>query len=283
MIDPAEAIEARGGGTTPGIRRPVALSAPSQVRAMVYYLRAYRRTWRASIMSTFINPTLYLLAMGVGLGSFVDKGVNTASLGSITYLQFVAPALAATAAATTATNESLYPIMGAFKWQKTYYAMLSTPLGVGDVLASQLLWIATRIAMAVAAYLVVMAAFGTTLSPWAIAVLPVGILTGMAFSAPLVAYAITQDSENSFALVFRLGLVPLFLFSGVFFPISQLPAAVRWIAYVTPLWHGVALCRDLSLGQVKAGPAAAHLAFLAVFVVVGTLAATRTFRRRLLT
>jgi lipooligosaccharide transport system permease protein len=250
---------------------------------MVYYLRAYRRTWRASIMSTFINPTLYLLAMGVGLGSFVDKGANTASLGGITYLQFVAPALAATAAAMTATNESLYPIMGAFKWQKTYYAMLSTPLGVGDVLASQLLWIATRVAMAVGAYLVVMAAFGATLSPWAIAVLPVGVLTGMAFSAPLVAYAITQDSENSFALVFRLGLVPLFLFSGVFFPISQLPAAVRWIAYVTPLWHGVALSRDLSLGQVEAGPVVAHLAVLAVFVIVGTLAANRNFHRRLLT
>jgi lipooligosaccharide transport system permease protein len=259
------------------------ISAPSQVRAMVYYLRAYRRTWRASIMSTFINPTLYLLAMGVGLGSFVDKGANTASLGSISYLQFVAPALAATAAATTATNESLYPIMGAFKWQKTYYAMLSTPLGVGDVLASQLLWIATRIAMAVGAYLVVMAAFGTTLSPWAIAVLPVGVLTGMAFSAPLVAYAITQDSENSFALVFRLGLVPLFLFSGVFFPISQLPPAVRWIAYVTPLWHGVALSRALSLGQVSAGSALAHVAFLALFVVVGVLMANRNFHRRLLT
>ncbi len=161
--------------------------------------------------------------------------------------------------------------MGAFKWQKTYYAMLSTPLGVGDVLASQLLWIATRIAMAVGAYLVVMAAFGTTLSPWAIAVLPVGVLTGMAFAAPLVAYAITQDSENSFALVFRLGLVPLFLFSGVFFPISQLPPAVRWVAYVTPLWHGVALSRELSLGQVTAGSALMHVAVLSLFVLVGVL------------
>ena len=256
---------------------------PSQVRAMVYYARAYRRTWRASIMSTFINPTLYLLAMGVGLGSFVDKGANTASLGNISYLEFVAPALAATAAAMTATNESLYPIMGAFKWQRTYYAMLSTPLTVGDVLASQLLWIATRIAMAVGAYLIVMAAFGTTLSPWAVAVLPVGILTGMAFAAPLVAFAITQDSENAFAIVFRLGLVPLFLFSGVFFPISQLPPAVRWIAYVTPLWHGVTLCRGLSLGQITAGPALAHLAFLTAFVLVGVVAANRNFHRRLLT
>jgi lipooligosaccharide transport system permease protein len=234
-------------------------------------------------MSTFINPTLYLLAMGVGLGSFVNKGAHTASLSHLSYLQFVAPALAATAAATTATNESMYPIMGAFRWQRTYYAMLSTPLRVGDVLTSQLLWIATRIATAVAAYLVVMAAFGTTLSFWAIAVLPVGVLTGMAFAAPLAAFAVTQETDNAFPLVFRLGLVPLFLFSGVFFPISQLPAGVRWIAYVTPLWHGVDLSRDLALGRLDAATAAMHVLFLSAMTAAGVLAASRTFRNRLRT
>jgi lipooligosaccharide transport system permease protein len=201
----------------------------------------------------------------------------------LSYLQFVAPALAATAAATTATNESMYPIMGAFRWQRTYYAMLSTPLRVGDVLTSQLLWIATRIATAVAAYLVVMAAFGTTLSFWAIAVLPVGVLTGMAFAAPLAAFAVTQETDNAFPLVFRLGLVPLFLFSGVFFPISQLPAGVRWIAYVTPLWHGVDLSRDLALGRLDAATAAMHVLFLSAMTAAGVLAASRTFRNRLRT
>ncbi len=250
---------------------------------MVYFARTYRRTWRGSLMSTFINPTLYLLAMGVGLGSFVNKGAHTASLGHMSYLHFVAPALAATAAATTATNESMYPIMAGFRWQGTYYAMLSTPLGVGDVLVSQLLWIATRIATAVGAYLVVMAAFGATLSPWAIAVLPVGVLTGMAFAAPLAAFAITQDTDNAFPLVFRLGLVPLFLFSGVFFPISQLPGGVRWIAYVTPLWHGVDLSRDLALGRVSAGSAVVHVVFLSALTAAGVFAASRTFQNRLRT
>jgi lipooligosaccharide transport system permease protein len=259
------------------------MATPPSVRAMVYFARAYRRTWRGSLMSTFINPTLYLLAMGVGLGSFVNKGAHTASLDHLSYLQFVAPALAATAAATTATNESMYPIMGAFRWQRTYYAMLSTPLRVGDVLVSQLLWIATRIATAVGAYLVVMAAFGTTLSPWAIAVLPVGVLTGMAFAAPLAAFAITQETDNAFPLVFRLGLVPLFLFSGVFFPISQLPGGVRWIAYVTPLWHGVDLSRSLALGRVSAGSAAVHVLFLSALTAAGVLAANRTFQNRLRT
>jgi lipooligosaccharide transport system permease protein len=177
----------------------------------------------------------------------------------------------------------MYPIMGAFRWQRTYYAMLSTPLRVGDVLTSQLLWIATRIATAVAAYLVVMAAFGTTLSFWAIAVLPVGVLTGMAFAAPLAAFAVTQETDNAFPLVFRLGLVPLFLFSGVFFPISQLPAGVRWIAYVTPLWHGVDLSRDLALGRLDAATAAMHVLFLSAMTAAGVLAASRTFRNRLRT
>jgi lipooligosaccharide transport system permease protein len=252
------------------------------LRTSAYFARAYRRTWRASVAATFVNPLLYLLAMGVGLGSFVNKGPNAAALGHLSYLQFVAPALAATAAATTATGESMYPVLGAIRWQRTYYAMLSTPLGVRDVVVGHLLWMATRVAMAVASYLVVMAAFGAILSPLAIFVLPVGILTGMAFAAPLAAFAVRQQSDNPFPLIFRLGLVPLFLFSGVFFPISQLPAGVRWIAYVTPLWHGVDLSRQLTLGDVSVGSAFVHVAFLSALCGLGVVAAMRNYRVRLL-
>ena len=251
------------------------------LRATGYFARAYARTWRASIMTTFVNPTLYLLAMGVGLGTFVDKGAHTGSLGGVSYLHFVAPALAASAAATTAASESMFPIMGAIKWQRTYYAMLATPLRVGDVLAGHLTWIGVRIATAVGSYLVVMAAFGATPSPEAAAILPVGILTGAAFAAPLVGFAATQDSDGAFSLVFRLGVVPLFLFSGVFFPISQLPAGLRVIAYITPLWHGVALCRALDLGTVTAAGLAGHVAYLVAVTVAGVAVARITFRRRL--
>ena len=251
------------------------------LRATSYFARAYARTWRASIMTTFVNPTLYLLAMGVGLGSFIDKGAHTGSLGGVSYLHFVAPALAASAAATTAASESMFPIMGAIKWQRTYYAMLATPLRVGDVLAGHLTWIGVRIATAVGSYLVVMAAFGATPSPEAAAILPVGILTGAAFAAPLAAFAATQDNDGAFSLVFRLGIVPLFLFSGVFFPISQLPAGMRVIAYLTPLWHGVALCRALDMGTVTAAGLAGHLSYLVAVTVAGVAVARITFRRRL--
>lgn len=252
------------------------------LRATYYFGLAYRRTWRASIMTTFVNPTLYLLAMGVGLGSFIDKAGSTASLGHQSYLHFVAPALAATAAATTAASESMFPVMGAIKWQRTYYAMLATPLRVADVMAGHLLWIGVRIATAVASYLIVMAAFGTTPSWEAVGILPVGILTGTAFATPLAAFAATQDSDGAFSLIFRLGVVPLFLFSGVFFPIGSLPVVLRGLAYATPLWHGVALCRALDAGRATLAGTVGHLAYLVGVTAAGVWAANRTFRRRLL-
>jgi lipooligosaccharide transport system permease protein len=253
------------------------------LRATAYFARAYRRTWRASVMTTFVNPLLYLLAMGVGLGAFVDKAHAGASLGHLGYLRFVAPALAAVAAATTAASEAMFPVMGALKWTRSYHAMLSTPLRVGDLVAGHLTWMMLRVATAVASYVAVMAVFGVLRSPESLAIVPVGILTGAAFAAPLAAFAATQDSEGGFSLVFRLVVVPLFLFSGVFFPLSQLPLALRVLAYATPLWHGVDLCRTLAAGTTTAAGAAEHVAYLLGVASAGVAAARVTFRRRLLT
>ena len=257
------------------------MATPAPVRVASYFSRAYARTWRASIMTTFINPLLYLLAMGVGLGSFINHSGHTGSLGHLSYLHFVAPALAASAGATTAASESMFPVMGAIKWQRTYYAMLATPLRVGDVLAGHLLWIVARVTMAVGSYLVVMAGFGAMASFESIAILPVGVLTGAAFAAPLAAFAATQDSDGAFSLVFRLAIVPLFLFSAVFFPLSQLPEGLRVVAYVTPLWHGVDLCRALALGRATVAGTVGHLAYLVGVTSLGVVAAHRTYRRRL--
>lgn len=232
-------------------------------------------------MTTFLNPVLFLLAMGVGLGSFIDKS-GTAALGHVSYLEFVAPGLAATAAATTAASESMFPVFGAIKWQKTYYAMLATPLEVNDVMIGHLLWIGVRIASAVGSYLVVMAAFGTVSSWEGVLILPAGILTGAAFTTPLAAFAAAQDSDGGFSLMYRLAVIPLFLFSGVFFPLSQLPAALRVVAWITPLWNGVALCRPLANGSVTALGLAGHTAYLAGVTGLGLWAARWTFRRRLL-
>jgi lipooligosaccharide transport system permease protein len=259
------------------------VTTPPWLRAVGYFALSYRRTWRGSMVTTFVTPVLYLAAMGVGLGSFVDKGGHSASLGGLSYLQFVAPGLAATTAATIGASESLFPVMAAIRWQKTYFGMLATPLRVGDVLAGHLIWIAARIASAVAAYLVVMAAFQATRSIDTVAVLPAGVLVGMSFAAPLAAFAAHQENEEAFPLIFRLGLIPLFLFSGVFFPISQLPSGLRVIAYFSPLWHGVDLCRQLTLGQLSPGSVAIHVGYLVGLIAFGLVASTRTFTARLRT
>jgi ABC-type polysaccharide/polyol phosphate export permease len=132
-----------------------------------------------------------------------------------------------------------------------------------------------------AVFLAVMAAFGAVTSPWVLAALPVAVLTGLAFAAPIEAWAITVVKDTSFALVFRFGLIPLFLFSGTFFPVTQLPAWIRPLAYITPLWNGVALCRSLSLGTATVGGTLVHVGYLAALAAVSIAVGNRTYRRRL--
>jgi lipooligosaccharide transport system permease protein len=178
-------------------------------------------------------------------------------------------------------NDAMYPVLGAIKWMRTYLAMLAAPLNVFDVLLGHLAWIATRIAIVVTIYLAVMAAFGTIYSAWAILALPAGVLTGMAFSAPVCAFSATLEKDSGFSTLYRFIVIPLFLFSGTFFPISQLPALLRPVAYATPLFHGVALCRDLTLGHMHLWVDLGHTGYLLLWLLVGYAVARVTFSRRL--
>jgi lipooligosaccharide transport system permease protein len=144
-----------------------------------------------------------------------------------------------------------------------------------------LAWVATRIAIVVSIYLAVMAAFGTIFSFWAILALPVAVLTGMAFGAPMAAFAATLDKDSGFSTLYRFVIIPLFLFSGIFFPISQLPLVLQVVAYISPLFHGVALCRDLTLGTVHLWPDLGHAAYLCLWVGVGYAVGRHTFAKRL--
>jgi lipooligosaccharide transport system permease protein len=271
--------EPRAGGTAAGT--PTVGSAWAMaLREFGAWMGNYKRTWRGSIYSSVLSPVLYLGAMGLGLGSLVDKH-GTASLGGVSYLAFIAPGLLAANAMQTAMMESTYPVLGSVKWRKTYYAAAATPLEPGDVFRGHLLFTTMRLAMNSFIYLVVMAAFGAIDSAWAIVALPVSVLTGLAFAAPLEAYAITRKTEVGFATLFRFGMIPLFLFSGTFFPITQLPAWIRPLAYITPLWHGVALCRALSLGTASLPAAVGHVAYLGALTAAGIVAGNRTYRRRL--
>ena len=250
------------------------------VREFRYWLTNYRRTWRGSIYTSMLSPLLYLGAMGIGLGKLVDAH-GTARLGGLSYLAFLAPGLLAAAAMQAGVEESTYPVLGSVKWRRTYYAAAASPLRPADLFHGHLLFTTMRLAMNSAIFLAVMALFGAVASPWALAALPAAVLTGLAFAAPVEAWAITVTKDTSFALIFRFGLIPLFLFSGTFFPITQLPAWLRPLAYITPLWHGVALCRSLTLGTASLGGALAHVTYLAAVAAVSIAAGNRSYRRRL--
>jgi lipooligosaccharide transport system permease protein len=249
-------------------------------RALRFWLTNYKRTWRGSIYSSVASPVLYLGAMGLGLGTLVDQH-GTARLGGVSYLAFLAPGLMAATAMQTAMGEATYPVLASVKWLKTYQAAAATPLRPADLLRGHLLFTAMRLLMNCAIFLVVMTAFGASQSPWVLATLPVCLLTGLAFAAPIEAFAITRTKDSSFSMLYRFFLIPLFLFSGTFFPISQLPEWIRPVAYLTPLWHGVALCRALSLGVVDPAGALGHVTYLAALALAGVLVAQRTYRRRL--
>jgi lipooligosaccharide transport system permease protein len=253
----------------------------------VVELRAmqYRRTFRASIFSSFLNPVLFLLAMGVGLGTYVDQsGTANQALGGLSYLQFLAPGLLAATAMQAAAFESTFPIMGGLAWQKTFHAMYATPISARDIVLGNLVWIAIRLTSISAIFTIVMTLFGAAASPLILLAIPAAVLTGMAFATPIAAFAATQRTPEKFNAVFRFGITPLFLFSGTFFPLSNLPEMIRPIAWLSPLWHGVELSRQLALGTIGDDPvrAVAHVAILAAIVVLGTWWAYRTVEARLI-
>ncbi len=251
------------------------------IRVLEHQLVVYRTTWRGSVVSSFLAPVLYLLAMGVGLGSIIDPASREAHLGGVSYLAFVAPGLLAAAAMQTAVGESMFPIMAGIKWLRTYHAMLAGPIGVSDLVLGQFLWMALRITMVATAYLATITLFGVVDSPLGLLSPFAALLCGMAFAGPIAAFAATQENDQSFALIFRLAVLPLFLFSGTFFPVSQLPALVQPVAWITPLWHGVQLTRGLVLGTLGGGEAVLHVCYLSVCVAAGWFFAQRTFARRL--
>jgi lipooligosaccharide transport system permease protein len=257
-------------------------NAPS-LRVVETFLLAYRRRWKFNVATTLINPVFFLLGMGVGLGALIDKGQGSGhgSLEGVAYLSFLAPGLLAATAMQVAASESTYPIMARVKWDRIYESMLATPLRVIDVVLGQLGWIALRVLQTSVAFFLVTVLFGAVESPLGVFAVLGAALTGMAMSAPICAWAATRTNDYSMSTVLRFVIMPMFLFSGTFFPVSQLPAGIRAIAYVTPLWHGVDLCRSLSLGDADLVRVAAHVVYLGAFVVVGTLACRITFRRRL--
>jgi lipooligosaccharide transport system permease protein len=243
------------------------------------WLTAYKRTWRGSIFGRFLSPLMFLLSIGLGLGSLVNK--SSGGVDGVPYLQFVVPGIVAAQSMWVAMGESTYPVMGAIRWNAKYLAMLATPVGIDDILFGHLLYVAMQITGATAIFIGVAALFGSFTSWWVLLCLPITVLTGMAFAVPVFAFSARQETDSGFNILFRFIMTPLFLFSGIFFPVSQLPALMRPIAWVMPLWHGVQADRSLALGSPDFAAIAAHAAYLLVVIAVGGWLARRAFTARL--
>lgn len=256
------------------------MATPGSLLVVERNARVYRRTWRGSVISTFMNPILYLLAMGLGLGSLVDAGDGTIQL-DFDYLEFIAPGLLAAATMTTAAGESLFPVMAGMKWTKHYNTALSTPVSSRDLVVGHFGWVAFRILFTAVVFTGVMVAFGTISISRALLVLPPSVFAGLAFAGPITAYGAQLENETGLTTVFRFVITPLFLFSGTFFPIDLLPGWMQPVAYVTPLWHGVETTRAAALGIDTAWHPGLHLAVMLAFLAIGAVIADRFYRRRL--
>jgi lipooligosaccharide transport system permease protein len=242
----------------------------------------YRRTFRASVFGSFGIPVLFLTAMGFGLGGYVDKSAD-AVLHGLTYLQFLAPGLLASTVMQTGSFEATFPILGGLQWNKIFHAMFATPIRPADIVYGNVLWIAFRLSLVGAVFGLVIVLFGASASWLVIFAVPCAVLTGLAFATPIMAFTATQRTPDRFATLFRFGVTPLFLFSGTFFPIESLPSFLQPVAWLSPLWHGVDLCRQLMLGTVAQTPLLAliHALVLVTLTVLGIAAALRTVEGRL--
>ncbi|MGI8999684.1 MAG: ABC transporter permease [Candidatus Limnocylindria bacterium] len=240
----------------------------------------YKRLWHRSLAFGFLQPVLFLTAMGIGIGALLTPA-SLEAFGGVPYIDWLGPGLLAAMSMQTATFESTYPIMNKIMWGRNYEAMLSTPVGIRSILFGELAWATFRIGSLAAVFLVVLVVFGIVRTPLAILAVPFAMLIGTAFAACLIAFTATQKNDVGFSAIFRFVINPLFLFSGTFFPLTNLPEPLRAVAWATPLFHGVELVRGSILDQLDPLTAPLHIAYLLIMFGVGAWFAERTLTRRM--
>jgi lipooligosaccharide transport system permease protein len=260
----------------------MALATPGPVRVAYWHAALFRRLWVTNVLASIIQPLLYLLGLGVGVGSLVNRTSRaTDVLGGVSYVAYISPALMVTTAMALASTESLWPIMGGFIWKRSYYGISATPLGPSDIVGGHALWMSARCVVAAGGVALVLAFFPEA-SDWGlIPGVPVAALTGLAFAMPLMAFSILRKSDEGFAAMNRFVVIPLFLFGGAFYPISQLPGWTQAIVKVLPLWHGVELARAFTVGHIVDSGSLVHVGALLCWIIGGSALAYRFMRRRL--
>ncbi|GAA3701937.1 ABC transporter permease [Zhihengliuella alba] len=247
-------------------------------------LRAMRSYLSVIVAYSIGHPLLYLVAMGIGLASLVDAN-GGGDFGGVDYLTFIVPALLASGAFLAASGEFAWPVMDGFKWHRLYYGPLVTPLQPWQIAAGHTLAVSIRLLSQSLVYYLIVAAFGAVPSGFGILSVLTATLAGLALGTPLMAYAATIKEEKAqFVMIQRFLVMPLMLFSGTFFPLTNLPLFLQWIGWLSPLWHATEIGRVASYGYAEPlWLSVVHVLYLAGLAAGGLALSFRTYRRRLVT
>jgi lipooligosaccharide transport system permease protein len=239
----------------------------------------YRHQW-IIIFSGVFEPIFYLIGIGLGIGGIIEN-LTLPDGREISYVAYVAPALMATAAMNGAVFETIFNVFFKLNFAKIYDGVLATPMGITEIAIGEMMWALMRAALYAVAMFLIMLVFGLVLSPWGLLTVPAALLVAAAFSAAGLAGTAYLRTVNDFDVPMGLIVMPMFLFSGTFFPVEAYPLPIQVFMELTPLYHSINLIRGLSLGVI--GPAQAwDFAYLVVFFAVGMWIAMRQMERKLI-
>jgi lipooligosaccharide transport system permease protein len=250
------------------------LRLKSALRVWQRHFKVYTKLYLSSIALNFVEPVLYLAALGLGLGAYV-KEIN-----GIPYINFIATGIIASSAMFAAVYECTYGTYVRMEYQKTFDAILATPVNLSDLVAGELIWGASKSVLYGSIIMIVISAFGLVVSPLIILTIPLLFVSGLIFAEISMIFVAIVPGIDSFNYFYTLFMTPMFLFSGIFFPIDSLPPLVSKLAFFTPLYHLVNICRSFSAGH----PSAAIWDVVWILAVVLILAPYpfRLMRKRLI-
>jgi lipooligosaccharide transport system permease protein len=257
-------------------RRPLGTAAASW-RLVDRNYRSYIRNW-IFFATGFLEPVLYLFSIGVGVGQLIESFELNGQ--TIAYAAFVAPGMLAASAMNGAIMDSTFNIFFKLKFEKLYDSILATPMRVGDIARGEIIWCLLRGGTYSAGFLVVMVAMGLVESWWAVLALPATLLIGYAFAGAGMALTTFMRSWQDFEYI-QLAIMPMFLFSATFFPVTAFDGVLRWVIEATPLYRGVVLCRELTTGAVS-WDSLISVVYLLAMGTIGLMVVSRRLGKMLL-
>lgn len=253
-------------------------------RAVAEYRLFSMSKWMGSMISFGLgNPIIYLVSIGLGIGALVDANTGGQGIDGVSYIEFVAPALLATAAINSLQDEVTFPTMQGFVWDKMFFAMNNTPITARQIANGIMTTATIRGIFTVVLYEAVLLVFGAIPLSSALPLFFTSIFAALAFGAAMLAVTVRIENDTTlFAIIGRFVIAPMFLFSGTFYPLDQMPIYLQWIGWISPMWHSTQLGRFLSYGMpLELWQLAMHATFLATVFVIGMLFAYPKFESRL--